>query len=354
MIEFHDLVTKVRSELADHASLFSKTFIGDGRELTFPLGFKPVDAMSIQVTIDGSIVTQPTYFVLEDKNGVIYFVNPPAQGSVIKVLGNAYRYFTDGEIENYINTSITQHTYNRTDGFGRKVTLRTLDHVEEYPIVILSVIEALWALATDSAFDINIMAPDGIMIPRDQRYSQLTNIIQQRWEQYRTICTQLNVGLWKIEMGNLRRVSRTTNRLVPLYVAQEADDPSMPERLYIPENVTGRTLPVAKVPIYDLNLGVQGDSFTIILDFGRDVTGLSFQAQVRSYPTSPTLFADFAITVLQNNPARIQLSLTRYQTDMLPLRSFWDLRATSSDPNYEETFVRGQVFTQPQVTLDTL
>ena len=155
-------------------------------------------------------------------------------------------------------------------------------------------------------------------------------------------------------MGNLRRVSRTTNRLVPLYVAQEADDPSMPERLYIPENVTGRTLPVAKVPIYDLNLGVQGDSFTIILDFGRDVTGLSFQAQVRSYPTSPTLFADFAITVLQNNPARIQLSLTRYQTDMLPLRSFWDLRATSSDPNYEETFVRGQVFTQPQVTLDTL
>lgn len=354
MISYHDLLMKVRNELADQPTLFSKTFIADGNEITYPLGVKPIEPSTLQVTLNGQIVTQPTYYAAGDKTGVIYFVNPPDAGAVIKVIGNAYRYFTDFELENYVRTSITQHTYNRTDGFGRRVTLRTLDPVEEYPLVVLTVIEALWALATDSAFDINITAPDGIMIPRDQRYMQITNLIQQRWEQYRQLCSQLNVGLWRIEMGDLRRVSRTTNRLVPLYVEQEADDPAMPERLYIPTDVTGRQPVISPIPIVDFLL-YQSDSFSEVLDFNRDVTGLNFQAQIRSFPTSPTLYANFDVTVLQNsNPARIQLTLKRSDTDMLPLRSFWDLRATSSDPDYEETFVRGQVFTQPQVTLDTL
>ena len=104
------------------------------------------------------------------------------------------------------------------------MTLTKLAAVEQYPIAILAVIEALWALATDASFDINIFAPDGVTIPRSERYHQLVNMINQRQEQYRTLCSALNIGLWRLEIGTLRRVSRHTNKLVPIYMPQEIDD----------------------------------------------------------------------------------------------------------------------------------
>ena len=118
----------------------------------------------------------------------------------------------------------------------------------------MATIEALWALATDAAFDINITAPDGVMIPRAQRYQQLSSIIQQRWEQYKTLCAQLNVGLWKIEMGTLIRTSRTTNKYVPIYVGQEIDDSRKPERVYIANNLTGRSPMPTNAQNYDIIL----------------------------------------------------------------------------------------------------
>ena len=48
---------------------------------------------------------------------------------------------------------------------------------------------------------------------------------------------------------------------------------------------------------------------------------------------------------------KLRLSLTREQTQRLPVRAFWDLQATSlSDPDFEQTYIRGQVFTEREVT----
>ena len=232
------------------------------------------------------------------------------------------------------------------------MTINLIPAVEEYPIAILATIEALWALATDASFDIDIQAPDGVSIPRSERYRQLTQTIQARWEQYHQLCAQLNIGLWRIEMGTLRRISRTTNKLVPVYMAQEIDDSRNPERVYIQNDLNGRTPFPSYVAIQDIIL-YQGNSYSEEIDFPFDTTGLVFKAQIRTYPNSPSLYATFTITTISTSDtlSKIRLSLTKEDTEYMPVRAFWDLQATDpTDTTYEATYLRGQVFTTQAVT----
>lgn len=354
MASLTDLVSKVRTELNDQARQFTKSFTGDGVTKDFTLGYKPIDANTLLVKVGNVTQANPTNYTVEPSIGVIHFVTAPATNASITVIGSVFRYFGDAELEYFVNTAVTQHLNNRSDGFGRKMTLSLLPEVEVYPVTILSTIEALYALATDASFDIDITAPDGVHIPRSQRYNQIMALIGQRQEQYRNICSALNIGLWRIEMGVLRRVSRTTNKLVPVYMPQEVDDARRPERVYLQNDLTGRTPMPTTVGIYDL-IVEQGDNFSVTLDFpdSLDFEDLVFKAQIRTYPGSPTLWATMGIAV--NDPAtnKLTISLTKEQTRVLPVRCAWDIQATSlSDPTFEKTYLRGQVFVNQQVTLD--
>lgn len=352
MAVLSDLISRIRLELGDQPVQFTFNATGDGSTKDFTLQCKPIDPNTLTVTVNSVPVPTPSGYTLEQDIGVVHFVTAPINNADIVITGLRYRYFTDDDICTFLNTAITQHTYNRTDSFGSVVNVKNINAVEEYPLAILAVIEALWVLATDSAFDINITAPDGVVIPRAQRYQQLTGIIQQRWEQYKQLCAQLNIGLWRIEMGTLRRVSRTTNKLVPIYMPQEVDDARRPERVYIQNDLLGRSPLPSYNQIFDMVL-YQGDSYSVEFDFPFDITNLVFKAQIRTYPNAPSLYATFTVTTLQSNPGKIRLSLTKKETAYLPVRGFWDIQATSNtDPDYECTYVHGQVFTIQQVTLE--
>jgi hypothetical protein len=226
--------------------------------------------------------------------------------------------------------------------------------LEVYPLVVLCTVEALFALATDASYDIDIIAPDGVNIPRSERFRQLSALINQRMQHYKELCSMLNIGLWRIEMGTLRRVSRTTNKLVPIYMPQEVDDARKPERVYLQNDLTGRQPLPTTVGIYDL-IVEQGDNYSVTLDFPNDTdfTTLVFKAQIRTYPGSPTLWATMGVTV--NDPVlkKLTVSLTKEQTTMLPVRCAWDIQATSTtDSTFERTYLRGQVFVNQQVTVD--
>jgi hypothetical protein len=349
-----DLISRVRLELGDQPTQFSYTATGDGVTTTFSLGYKPVDPSTLLVKVGSSTKATPADYTLEQDLGVIHFTTAPTSASVITVTGLHYRYFTDTDITTFLNTAITQHTYNKTDAYGSLITISSIPSVEEYPIAILAVIEGLWALATDSAFDIDISAPDGVTIPRHQRFAQLSALIQQRTEQYKVLCSQLNIGLFRIEMGTLIRKSRTTNKLVPIYMEQEIDDSRRPERVYIKNDLMGRNAPIAYAQIYDVTL-YQGDSFSCEFDFPFDITGYTLKAQIRTYPNSPSLYGTFTITTISTSStlSKVTLSLTKSDTAYMPARAFWDLQATSNtDSTYEQTYIRGQVFTIQQVTLD--
>jgi len=351
MATVSDLVSKVRVELSDQARQFTKVFIGNGATKDFTTGYKPLDTTTLMVKDNNTALANPTTYTVEPIYGVIHTATAPAVGHTLTITGNVYRYFTDDQLTYYVNTAVLQHTNNRTDGYNRAITIDTLPEIESYPVVLLASIEALWALATDAAFDIDIQAPDGVSIPRSERFRQLSAIIESRKEQYRNLCSALNIGVWRIEMGTLRRVSRTTNKLVPIYVAQEIDDSTSPERVYMQNDLNGRSVIPSTVPIYDMVMQ-QGDTFSVILDFP-DTMNFStntFKAQIRTYPGSPTLWATFTIAVYDANLKKLKLSLDGPTTAILPVRCFWDIQATSSVDNSVTTYLRGQVFTYPQVT----
>lgn len=354
MATLADLVSKVRTELNDQPRQFTKSLTGDGVTKDFTLGIKPLNALTLYITVNGTVQLNPANYTVEASVGVLHFVTAPANNAVIKVTGSVYRYFGDAELEYFVNTSLTQHFHNRTDAFGRQMTLALLPEVESYPVAILSTVEALYALATDASFDIDIHAPDGVTIPRTQRYSQLMGLIAQRMEQYKNICSALNIGLWRIEVGVLRRVSRTTNKLVPIYMPQEVDDARRPERVYIQNDLNGRSPLPTTVGIYDLIIEA-GDNWSVTLDFpdDTDFNDLVFKSQIRTYPGSPTLWGTMGVTVFDAVLKKLTISLTKEQTRVLPVRCSWDIQATSlSDDTFERTYLRGQVFVNQQVTLD--
>lgn len=344
-----DLLSRVRLELGDNAKHFSTELTGDGVTKDFYMTVKPVDATYLTVTINGVAKANPTDFTVEENLGMIHFVTAPAENALISISGTHYRYFTTNELTVFVNTAVTQHTDNRTDSYGSEVTIANIPTVEEYPVALLATVNALWALATDAAFDINIQAPDGVSIPRSQRFSQLSNIIAQRQQQYKDLCSALNIGLWRIEMGILRRVSRTTNKLVPVYMPQEIDDSTQPERVYIENNLKGRTPLPSNTGVYDIVL-TQGDTWTRVFDFPYDLTAISVNAQARTYPGSPTIAATFTVTPVDLPNGKVRLSLTSAQTDALPLKCFWDIQLKNADNTWNHTLIRGLVFANKQVT----
>lgn len=347
-----DLVSRVRLELGDQGKEFTFTAVGDGVTKEFYLNNKPIDAFTLLVTVTEEYIPAPTGYKLEVDQGVLRFQNPIANGALLTVHGTAYRYFSDSDIERFIDTAVGQHLHERTDSYGSRMSIGAIPAVEEYPVAILSTIEALWALATDASFDINITAPDGVVIPRSQRWQQLTSMIQQRQEQYKQLCSALNIGLWRIQMGTLRRVSRHTNKLVPIYMAQEHDDSRKPERVYLPNDLNGRQVFPTTVQAYDLVL-YQGDSFSQDFVLGAPVTGLVFKSELRTYPNSPSRYASFDVTIIDDATGRIRITLTQSATKYLPVRLFWDLQATSTtDATFQKTFLRGQVFVTQQVSVD--
>ena len=354
MANLSDLTSRVRLELGDQPKQFSLTFTGDGATSDFPLAIHPIDPYTLEVYVNGGPVAVTTGYTLEADVGVVHFVHTPSANAAILIRGLVFRYFTDDDICRFVNTAVEQHTYNRTNGMGSQMTLKLIPAVEEYPIAILATIEALWALATDASFDIDINAPDGVTIPRSERYRQLTQTIQARWDQYHQLCSALNIGLWRMEMGTLRRVSRTTNKLIPVYMAQEIDDSRKPERVYIQNDLMGRTPFPSYVEVQDIIL-YQGDSYSEEVDFPFDITGLIWKAQIRTYPNAPSLYAtfDIEVTYVSESLSKIRLILNRDATAYLPPRAFWDLQATATDDDsYENTFLRGQVFTTQETTLD--
>lgn len=346
-----DLLAGVRRELNDQSTPFMWSSVGDGFTDSYVTGYKAIDTATLVVTVDGSAVGNPTGYTIDANNGTITFVTAPSSGAIVKVVGSFYRYFTDVDLTSYVNTAVTQHTYNKSDSYGSAMTIALIPPVEEYPVVILATIEALWALATDASFDIDITAPDGVHIPRAERFNQLTQIIAHRQQQYKDLCAALNIGLWRIEMGILRRTSRTTNKLVPVYMPQEIDDSRRPERVWLENDMYGRTPTPTTAQIYDIVL-TQGDSWTATFDFPFPLTNLVAAAQIRTYPNSPSLYATFTVTYTDIPGGKITLSLTTSDTTYLPQRGFWDLQLTSSvDPTWQQTYIKGQVFVNQQVTL---
>ena len=348
MATLADLTSRLRVEVGDLSKTFLETFTGNGFDKRFQLTEAPVNGTTMLIKVNNVDVSSVA--TVEEVQGIVTLAIVPANGAVIVMSGMTYKYFTDAELATYINTAFLQHSRVSTDSTGNAVSLKTLSGVEEYPLLILASTMALYTLATDAAFDIDIISPDGVSIPRSERFRQLSETIALRKEQYRELCMLLGIGLHNIEMGTLRRVSRMTNRYIPIYINQEIEDTRYPERVFPPRALMGRTPPKSDIDSYDIVL-IQGDSWTATIDFPFDLTGYVAEAQIRRYPNSKGVYTSFNVVYTDRVNGIITLSLDQDQTRFLPVTAFWDLELTrTADPDYEETFVKGTITTSSQVT----
>lgn len=341
-----EIANRVRLELGDLPATFSESFVGDGASTVFNLAHYPLDLTTVVVRVNGTAVAASA----EARTGRVVMGTAPAAGAVITVSGTHYRYFSPEDMSTFIDSAVETHINKRTDKFGRPITLATLPSVEVYPLSLMATVQCLWALATDASFDIDINTPDGVSVPRSERFRQLMDMIQSREAQYKELSAALGVGLYSIETFTFRRISKATGRYIPVFQPQEIDDLSRPTRIFLSMPSYGSDPLASSLATYDLTM-VRGDAFSVTVDFDFDVSNYTVEAQIRTVPESPVVAAEFTIVKTDAPAGTVSLSLTPAQTRRMPPRAYWDLQVTNdSNPDDVRTLVGGIVASRAQVT----
>jgi hypothetical protein len=225
------VVEVARNYLRDFPKFFQVNFDAVGR--TFELGQPNIDTNTIWVAnIVGASVTPltSTNYSIDARNGIVRLADTPAANSKIIIEGYYYEWMLPADLEFYAKHSINYHkpTIN--------VPLEQANPAVLDVVGIGALVEALQALMTEYARDIDVMTSESIHIPGSQRFRMLQSLCQQ-WElEYRKRANNLNIGPERIEQFSLRRVSRTTNRLVPLYKAKELGEYGPMERIFVEDS----------------------------------------------------------------------------------------------------------------------
>lgn len=368
------MIARIRNELGDFGKTFRHAVAGDGQTDRFDLPVSLVRDSDFKVfTLANSTITnlvRDIDYKMDFRNSVLTLTRPLPNGVTMIAEGMSYGLFSDEDLGEYLNHAILQHTHGATteyrwrdaNGFIRyahaPVTLETLPELEEVLVGLLATQEALWTLSTDASTDIDVSTAEGTFVSRSQRYRQILNQIDLLKEKYKDLSQQLNVGLWRVEMSDLRRVSRTTGRLIPLYVAREFDDHNWDRQNF---HHSERKLPMidrgpteearqrrlhTNVGTHDI-LAYAGDDFALEIDIPMDLTGSVVRADIK---TMTRTLVPFTITVVNAVEGQVRLSLTSAQTAALGPYATYDLQVTD-DMGKVTTYLRGQIVLERQITV---
>jgi hypothetical protein len=246
-----------RLRLRDLPRPFVARQVCSGVAWRFELPVENIDRNTVQAVLSDTTAGGTTAqvmnrdYIMDDHGGVLTFQVAPTQGLLLVVQGTYYRDLLPPEIDLYIRAAWLQHTYatDPTDAIdighpvmppplgitGQPTTYGTpipiqVPEVEEYPISLLVTIMALWDMAVGMAQNHDVHTPDGVTIPISQTFQQITSMINMLQQQYLTLSSALGVGLYRITQSKLRRTSRMTRRLVPVFRSKEYDDLTWPQR----------------------------------------------------------------------------------------------------------------------------
>ena len=343
MATLSSLVERVRFELGDLPQSFVTQFISDVSTNRYRLEHAPIDADRVTVFKNGVDISEDVE--IEEHTGILVLDDLPDIDDEFTVTGNYYRYFTTRELENIVTTALTQHAGRDTDSLGRKITVDNLPSIEEYPVSLYATTLALYTLATDASFDINIFAPDGVTIPRSERYRQLMEMIDARREQYRELCTQLGIGMYSIDVFTLRRISKTTNRYVPVYRPEEVDDRSRPQRVELPMPTYGDAPTPWPTDGGELT-AYEGIAFTHTLTVTGDYEDKLFSARLLPQRGSLQVVRNFDLVVTDNEDGTFTavFSLTDENTRRLARRTYWSLSIRDDEDDVTHTELLGGNF----------
>lgn len=346
------LIDRLRLEMADFTYAFQATFDGDGVTTRLDLPYDNISkatGFSVYYQSDpNTLLLETTDWTLDERNGWLVLAAAITDGDVLVVDGHYSELFSDTDLGTFIDTGFALHSHNTS------LTYSTLPTVEDYLVVLVAKIEALWVMATDAAYDIDIRTVEGVSIPRSQRFAQLMALINGIQSKYDELASALNVGHGRIEMLTLRRVSRATGRYVPVYVQREVDDHNYPVRIFPPIDAPHVDPVVPQAGIHDIILdkGIPFSKTFTFNDANGDPINLAshtFSAQIRRDKFAGldenTIEVEFAIDVSNAVNGEITISLTADETDEFGTNEIksWDLQWLEPGATHEDTKLRGDV-----------
>ena len=226
------ITTIARNFLRDFPKFFQVSFDAVGR--TYELGSPNIDADSLWVAtyVNNAPVTitsntsASSYYSLDARNGILRFNTTPSASASILVEGYYYEWVLPSDLEFYANHSIEQHVYNLD------LPLESMSAIVIDTIGMHCVVESLWGLLTEYSRDIDITTSESVHIPASQRFRMVQSLLDYWTKAYERQAKSLNIGLERIEIMNLRRVSRSTNRFVPIYKSKELGEYGPIERIF--------------------------------------------------------------------------------------------------------------------------
>jgi hypothetical protein len=242
-----------RNYLRDFPKFFQVSFDALGR--TYELGNPNVDASTLWIaSVVNNVVTPLTtsQYSIDERNGILRLATTPTTGAKLMIEGYYYEWLLPKDLQFYAERSINFHVPT-IDVPLEQANAAVLDVVG-----IGALVEALQALMTEFARDIDVMTSESVHLPGSQRFRMLQSLIQQ-WEmEYRKHANNLNIGPERISQFSLRRVSRTTNRLVPLFKSKELGDYGPMERIWA-EDAEGRILVTEKDEPLRTDVFIEGE-----------------------------------------------------------------------------------------------
>lgn len=226
-----DITTIARNYLRDFPRFFQNTFAPKGR--TYDLGKPNIDSTSLWVAYipQGSTAASvfPTsYYTVDERNGLIRFSQTLPNPSEILIEGYHYEWLTPSDLDFYADMAINLNTHNLS------LSLSNMAPAVSDVVGIHTLIQALWGLLSEYSRDIDVITSESVHIISSQRYRMVSSLLQFWTDEYNKRANALNIGLERLEVLTLRRVSRTTNRLVPVYKPREVGDYGPIERVYPP------------------------------------------------------------------------------------------------------------------------
>jgi hypothetical protein len=323
------MLSRLRLELGDFVQPFQAVFDGDGTTTRIAL---PEEAIIVSSETPFSVADSDgasVSYTLNADYGILTLSAPIATTDLITVDGYHAEVFTATHLHTFLRTAFALHNVRRHP----PATYANLDEAEEYAIVLKSKLQGLWVLATDASRDIDIITTEGVRVPRSQRFSQLMAMIAAVQREYDDLVANLNVGVSRIEMMTLRRKSRTTNRLVSVYLPREVDDTRPPIRVYSPIDTEGAQMPIPSVEVGRLQ-AKQGVDLVVPLQFfdtdgnPRDLTNhADLKAKLFRARFQGTDQATFSIDTGQMATGIVTLTLSRDDiTKLAPEKEYvWNL-----------------------------
>lgn len=220
-----------RNYLRDFPKFFQVSFDVTGR--TYEVGRTNVDSTTFWAATftTGASVSVPLAdddYNLDARNGVLRLVAAQPANTKLMIEGYHYQWLTPKDLEFYSQMAIHLNTHNV------EFDIDNASPAVKDVIGVHALVEALWGLLTEFSRDIDVMTSESIHIPASQRFRMVQSLLDMWETEYMKRAKALNIGLDRIEVFNLRRQSRTTNRLVPIYKSKEVGDFSPMERIWIP------------------------------------------------------------------------------------------------------------------------